>query len=487
MEQPPTAVPPGNPRAITRRSSRRTVSRDRALVESGPLEPLAVVAAGPSDADRRAVLAALLDNAPPLWVPRGSFLGLHYAQVRTGAAYVPGLRSAREFRCEPVGAGPALARPPRRVELTLPDPLLRHFSIVDAPETGSLGAAGVRVVRDAVRRGGALLFVVPSGRSFAPTELSLLAEVAGEAAVFCVVTPGADGDWHPNALGAQQEALASALPELTGVPWFTLDPRTADTAYLRRALVDWASTEGLRRASEVPPVVPGATRTVRVAAGARDSDWADKLDRQVRAAAHRLRRQIALEMATIHLRCVRELVSGTGCAGLPGGLDREVEALSLDVVAECDAGVDRILGDALTLVFGEPPDEGVRRRAAAAVGWGLADLPHARDLDRVLLVTADGTVETLPGLGAVAGLAAYPGGAAGAILPPLGVGLAGGCYQYWRNPAHADVTRARSWLQRAVREVEVELCREVTRRFTAIRDSLHGVLAEAVEHGTLLA
>ncbi|MBE1487444.1 hypothetical protein [Plantactinospora soyae] len=481
----PAVAAPGSPGAPP---SRRVIVREQALVEFPPHEPLAVITVGPSAGDRRAVLAGLLAAAaPPLRAPAGSFMVIDYAQTVTGAAYVPGLRAAREYRTDPIGAGPALGRPPRRVELTVPDPLLRHFTLVDAPDTRTLGVAGIRVVRDAVRRGGALLFVLPADEPVTDTELDLLTEVAGGAAVFMVGTPGTDGTWLPAEPGTRRATLVAAVPALAAVPWIDLDPAAADTAYLRRALVDWASSEGLRRSSLRPPIVPGATRTVRVAPQAGTSDWADRLDRQVRTCAHRLRREIALEMANVHLRGVQEIVSGSGAAGLPRFLDREVEALSLEVVAACDAGVDRILGETITLVFGGVPDEGLRLRVAAAVGWGLADNPVAQDLDRVLLLRESGAVEPVPGLGAVAGLAAYPGGTGGAILPPLGVGLSGGCYQYWRNPARSDPIRARSWLRRALCEIELELSREVSRRFEVIGGSLTGVLAEAVRHGRLLA
>ncbi|WP_159104560.1 hypothetical protein [Plantactinospora sp. BB1] len=512
----PVSGPPGPPGA---RPPRRGAGDEPALVEAPPDEPLAVITIGPSAEDRRAVLAGLLGAAaPPLRVPAGSFLVVDHGPSVGGAAYVPGLRSSREYRPAPVGAGPALARPPRRVELTVPDPLLRHFTLVDAPDTGTLGVAGVRVVRDAVRRGGALLYVLPDDRPVAAAELDLLAEVAEEAAVFLVGTPGADPGWpagpetstavppevatapvdgaEPPAeddesaeswLTARRATLVAAVPALAGVDWIDLDPVAADTAYLRRALVDWASSEGLRRASLSPPVVPGATRTVPVAPTARTSDWADRLERRSRELAYQLRRDIALEIAAIHLRCVREVVGGTGVPGLPALLDREVEALSLEVVAACDAGVDKMLDESLARVFGEVPDEGVRLRAAAAVGWGLAAERAARDFDRVLLIRESGEVETVYGLGAVNALAGYPGGTAGAILPPLGVGLSGGCYQYWRNPCRADPIHARSWLGRALRETEVELCREVSRRFEAVADSLTEVLTEAVRHGRLLA
>ncbi|MDG4785239.1 hypothetical protein O7626_04705 [Micromonospora sp. WMMD1102] len=529
----PVSGPPGSSGT---RTPRRGCGDEPALVEPPPHEPLAVITVGPSAEDRRAVLAGLLGPAaPPLRVPPGSFLVVDHAPTPGGAAYVPGLRSPREYRPEPVGAGPALARPPRRVELTVPDPLLRHFTLVDAPDTGTLGVAGGRVVRDAVRRGGALLYVLPADQPVAATELDLLAEVAEETAVFLVGTPGtahprsagpdpaartrstdgpappsdAEGVERPSDaeppsdaedaepspaehgpeswLEARRATLVAAVPALAGVDWIDLDPAAADTAYLRRALIDWASAEGLRRASLTSPVPPGATRAVPVAPAARTSDWAERLDRRSRELAHRLRQDIALEIAAIHLRCVREVVGDAGVPGLPGLLDREVEALSLEVVASCDAGVDKLLAESLARVFGEVPDEGVRLRAAAAVGWGLAADRGARDFDRVLLIRETGEVETVYGLGAVAMLAGYPGGTGGAILPPLGVGLSGGCYQYWRRPFRADPIRARSWLRQALRGTELELCRQVSRRFEAIAGSLAGVLAEAVRHGRLLA
>ena len=52
------------------------------------------------------------------------------------------------------------------------------------------------------------------------------------------------------------------------------------------------------------------------------------------------------------------------------------------------------------------------------------------------------------------------------VLPSLGVGLSGGCYLHWRGAATSDTSKAaetnkaRSWLQRAIRGIELELLRE---------------------------
>jgi len=504
---------------------RRAPSRHRAPeLEPIPDEPLAVIALGARGSGRSEVVGALLGSVGRLLdVPPGTYLVATHGHGQDICAYFPGARQPHPYRSGVAGDEPGVARPPRRVELTLPDPLLRHFALVDTPDTERLGVAGSRVLHDAVERGGAVVYVLSAGQLPGRFELDLLGAVArSNAAVFFVVTPRADGSWSApatalapgapfgpedldllsldrvapglddddpaaGAVEAQRMAIAAAVPALTDAPWFAVDPAAGDTAFLRRALTEWAADEGMRRASLNPPVPPNALRTVRVAESAADSDWADRLEKAARAESHVVRQRLSIELANIHLRCVQDIVFGSGSAGLPDMLDREMHALSLRAVAECDAVVERLLHDAVTQVFGEAPDEGVRRRVAAAVRRGLADDRGARDLDKVLLVTSTAGVAAVAGAGAVASLAAYPVEVGRTILPSIGVGLAGGCYLQWRGTGPADVNKARSWAQRAVRNVELELLREVSRRLEATQRALAGVLAEAIDHGILLS
>ncbi|GAA3744769.1 hypothetical protein [Micromonospora maritima] len=489
------------------------------VTEPGPDEPMAVVVAGPAGAGRRELIAGLLGlEAGTLAVPAGSHLLVNHAKVATRAAYVPGYRQPHAYGADPLAAGPALARPPRRVELSLPDPLLRHFSILDTPDTGTLGVAGGRVLLDAVGRAGALLFTISVDQAFSAAELHLLAEVAqARVTVFFAVTPGVTG-WAAPADGAAAEdtgasvpsvdqpgppgpagrldpvavsiaahraSLLAAVPALASARWFPA--RRAELPNLRRALVGWAADEGLRRASARPPEPPGAHGRVPVTAGVEPAELTDRIDRQARSCAQRIRQHLALELANIHLRVVQEIVFGVGCAGLPQLLDRELEALSLLATAQCDEAVRNIVEDAAGRVFGTPLAEGVRRRIDHAVRWGLADHPDSRELDRVLLVTSTAGVAGLTGAGALDALAGLPGAERDEVLPPIGVALNGGCWQHWRSPGNDDPSAARSWAQRALREVELELSREVSRRFEVIRLSLSAVLTDAVDHGILLA
>ncbi|MFG2056748.1 hypothetical protein ACGFI9_22270 [Micromonospora sp. NPDC048930] len=493
------------------------------ITDPGPDEPLAVVVAGPAGAGRRELLAGLLGLEPGmLTVPAGSYLLVNHGRVPTRAAYVPGYRQPHSYGADPLAAGPALARPPRRVELSLPDPLLRHFAVLDTPDTGSLGVAGGRALLDAVGRAGALLFVISADQAFSSAELNLLAELARtRVEVFFAVTPGVAGWAGPVdgptvtegagasvpsigrpgvsvprpagrrvdpvevSLAAHRAALLSAVPGLADARWYAV--RQVDHAALRRALVGWAADEGLRRASVRPPEPPGAHGRVPVVSGLDPGDVADRLDRQARSCAQRIRQHLALELANIHLRVVQEIVFGVGCAGLPQLLDREMEALSLLATAQCDEAARAILDDTAARVFGAPLAEGVRHRITHAVRWGLADHPAGRELDRVLLVTSTAGVAGLTGGGAFDALSGFPGAQRDEVLPPVGVALSGGCWQHWRTPGNHDPNGARSWAQRALREVELELSREVSRRFEVIRLSLGTVLTDAVDHGILLA
>ncbi|NJP32114.1 hypothetical protein HCJ94_09020 [Micromonospora sp. HSS6-12] len=484
----------------------------------GAEEPLAVVAAGPAGAGRAEVLAALLRLDPAmLAVPAGSWLVVRHARVPSRAAYVPGYRQPHSYGADRLAAGPALARPPRRVELCVSEPLLRHFALVDTPDTGSLGVPGGRVLLEAAGRAGAVLFVIAADQAFTAAELHLLADLAAaRVEVFFAVTPGAGGWCPPDGgsttedtgasvraadagstgpsavapvdpaavtVAAHRAALLAAVPGLARARWFPVSPGDADD--LRRGLVGWAADEGLRRASATPPVLPGAHGRVPVLP--EPGPWSDQLDRRARSAARRIRQHLALELANIHLRVVQEIVFGVGCAGLPHLLDREMEALSLLATAQCDQAVRTMVDEAAGRVFGAPLAPGVRRRIANAVRWGVADHRSGEELDRVLLVTSTGGVAGLTGAGAIDALTGYPGGLRDEVLPPVAVALSGGCWQHWRSPGNDDPNAARAWAQRALREVELELTREVTRRFEVIRLSLDAVLSDAVDHGILLA
>lgn len=285
-------------------------------------------------------------------------------------------------------------------------------------------------------------------------------------------------------VAAHRAALLAAVPGLADARWFPIIDGNGD--HLRQALVDWASDEGLRRASSQPPEVPGG-RGVRVPVLATPGEWSERLDRQIRVAAQRIRQHLALDLADLHRRTVQQIIFGVGCAGLPRFLDQELEAMSLLATAQCAYSVRAIVEDVAGQLFGAPLPEAVHRRITEAVRWSLVHHPSGPELERALLVTSGAGVTGMTGAAAVGALAAYPASARTDVLPPVAVALSGGCWQHWRTPGRNDPNDARAWAQRALREIELGLSREVARRFEVIRRALRTVLTDAADHGTLLA
>ncbi|HEU4423309.1 MAG TPA: hypothetical protein VFR67_12315 [Pilimelia sp.] len=484
---------------------------------------------------------------PAAYVP-GCREAQPYGPVPSGAA------PAVEPDAEPGAV--ALTRPPRRVELELPHALLRSFGLVTAPAVRRLGVAGARILADVAERGGAVVFVVAADRPLGIVELDVLAELATrEIAVFFAVTPAAGpgsgtgtgrGPGTGTALGSgggggrgsgvgglgeggnvaddpvvaaldrHRAALAARVPSLVAAPWLAINPAAGEVACLRRTLIEWAGVEGLRRAGgslaadgsamDSPmagePAAGSGTpaAVIRVAADAAESDWPETLAGWLQGTKRQVRQRLITELANIHLRCVQEILFGAGRADLPAALDRELNALSLRATAECDAAVSVVAEQMLRRVVAGEPTDGVKHRLNTALRLGLADDPANPDFTRVLLVTRTGGVASIAGDEAVAALPAYHTDRT-TVLPPIAIGLSGGCYLLWHQPAVRDAEagdgsdgdggdggdgRVRSWLQRVVRAVEHELLDEMDRRFEAVHRSLAALITEGVDHGILL-
>jgi hypothetical protein len=237
----------------------------------------------------------------------------------------------------------------------------------------------------------------------------------------------------------------------------------------------------------------GKLPAVPTAPDSHESGWEELLNQVTRAAAQSVRQRLAIELANIHLRCVQDIVFGSGCAGLPSTLDQELHALSVTGTYEIDAAITEILRQVLARVLTQPPYEPILGRVAAALRRRLEE--DGPELDRVMLITSTGGVAMVSGPGALGCLGAYETYAAGAgagdrantaVLPPLGIGLSASCYQLWRNEEKSDQDRARSWLQLAVRGTELELQRLLAERFDAVHLVVFSLVAEAVDHGLLL-
>jgi hypothetical protein len=444
-------------------------------------ETIAIVVAGAARSGHAEVLAALLGHGEPLVAPQpGAYLRVAYGARPTERHAVPGGRACG-------------VRPPRRADLTLPDPLLRHFHLVQAPAVDQLGPAGHDVLVDTARRGGAAVYVMCAREELtAADEAALAALAGGRLPVFVVLTPDADGEWTATddddpvarALDACRDEVLARVPALADAPWFPVDPAAVDTAYLRRALVDWADFEGLRRASANPPMVPGETGRVRMSATARRTGWTPRLTRMTAAVSRQLREHVTIGLADTHLRTSRALIAGkVPGGGLAGLLDEELQALSLRLAVDEDRLIRELFDQVLTATVGAPPAEGVQRRFAAAVRRATTSGAPPELAPRVLLLRADGSVTATPVDDDA--LWSYPAPVAAPVLPVLGLAVAGDCYLDG-GVAAGDLDAVRRWLRLALQALELELTLAVQRRCTAVRCAVDALVEAAVRGGPLL-
>jgi len=482
-------------------------------------QPAVVVVELPG-ADGSSVVRALLDSPEPLpTTPVGSYLVLTSGPAAPPLAFVPGYRpptagatgdpvadldelaavTESDSRTVPDAEPAPPPRPPRRVEVSLPAPLLAESTLVVAPPTGAFGPAYARIVLEAAERGGAMLLVAAAPTPLGEPELDLAVQAVERGiAVFLALTQAPEGDERAEVLRvarAEAEQHAMALAELV---WYAIDagpeidePVSAvgvGVTELREGIQRWAADE-MRRRSQRASMAP-RSGPIRVSADGPESGWEQMLSQEIKWRCHAVWQRVAIELAHIHLRGVHELIFGAGCAGLPYALDRDLHSLSIFATRQLDTAVGALVERLLPAVLARAPDEAALRLIGATLRRTLDDdLPEGRTRDRILLVTSTSGLAVVSGTGAEVNLPSYlttPTGPLVGVVPPIGVALTGGCYLYWRDPAHADVDKCRYWLQRVVREVESELRRELELRFQELRKGVVALVQDAFEHGIVL-
>jgi hypothetical protein len=438
-----------------------------------------------------------------------AYLFFRHGESPVAFAYVPGHRGPRPMTLDELRGGDLAApvrggsgRPPRRAEVSHPSHLLHRVNLIDTPGMGGFDQAYVEIVVDALARGCRLLFVTEASAAVKPAELDFLAEAErrGGSVTFVLTKIDAYPEW-PAVLAANQNLVHDHAPRFAASDWYAVStlpghdagpPAAVEEAALglaglgigalRVALAEPVPREGNgpdpRLAPE--PVPP------RVAAATTDEGWARVLDHDIRSRGVAIGRQLAIDLATIHVRCVQETSSDNGCGRLPHVFDRELHALSVRTTAAIEETATEIMRRVFREILDGAPDDAALARIRRATRRALVAADGgAPDWDRILLVTATSGVAVTAGRGAVASLAAVrPRPLDQELLPPIGVALSAGCYSMWRG---ADRAACRAWLHQAIRALEVNLERERAQRFDHLRDALAAVAADTIDHGVLLA
>jgi hypothetical protein len=468
-------------------------------------------------ADLVAVAAAATTGGAPVARPvTSAYLTFRHGDVPAAYAYVPGRRTPHALSPEQVRAGDAgtlvrggPGRPPRRVEVLDPTDLLRRVTLVDTPGTGGFDHVYTELVLDALDRDASLLFVTEASTALQQPQLDFLARVEqrGVPVTFVLTKIDAHPQW-PAVLSVNLKLVHDHTPRLATAAWYAVStlrdcdggsPAVEEAARglaglgigaLRRALTEPAPGEVAVRAPDPPApssANAAATPAPRVADGTTDERWPQVLDREIRAHGTAAAQWLAVDLAAIYARCVRQTGSPAGRARLAYVFDRELHALSVRATHAVEQAALAIMRQVFAEILESPPDraalERIRGATRRAVETAEAGGP---DWDRVLLVTATSGIAVTAGPGAAASLAAVaPRPAAEELLPPIGVALSANCY----SARHRDSDRrvCRGWLRQSAHTLEADLARELTQRFAYLREALGVVAADTVDHGVLLA
>lgn len=436
-----------------------------------------------------------------------------------------------------LGRLPEGVRPPRRIEVTHPAPLLRYLTLVDTPGVGGLDAAHAEIALDAATRATALLFVVDASSPFTQPELDFLVEAAKRVNVVVFALTKIDGypGWR-TILDDNRAQLLALAPRFGSAPWYPVSARLAELALttpgagsaelvaesrvagLQHALVELAGRGHLLDQANV--LRAGRTELVRVdqdlgrRIAATEPDPADaEKARQERAALSARKRVEARQWSlALNTETQRARVEVTAllrqCAGqlqedllgrldragaaqraqLPGEVDGALQALSIRLSHDLQQRFAQVGERVLAQVFTPQELAEVLGRVNAGLRHALVSKPR-RDApagDGAIVVVSSAGMAMMAGrygtLGASAlGLAGLAG--AGLIIPVVGVGLGlgVGAFLVWKRRALADAQQQRAWLREVVGEARATLSDEIAQRFTDLQYALTVALDDAVE------
>jgi hypothetical protein len=448
-----------------------------------------------------------------------------------------GLDALRDW-ATPFGRLPEGMRPPRRVEVTHPAPLLQYLTLVDTPGTGGLDPLHAEIALDAVERATALLFVVDASAPFAKPELDFLIEASKRVnfVVFALTKTDAYPGWR-TIWEDDRAQLQAHAPRFGSAPWYPVSARLAELAMtlpreaaqelvresriaeLQHALIDLAGKGHLLQQSNVLRAVRSEVIRLDLRVGERikatDPDPADmakaKEDRAALAARKRTEsRQWSLALNTETQRArveatgrLRNYITslqeeflnridkgkGDEIKGLPQEVDRALHALSVRLSNDLEFRFRKVAERALAQVFGPHELQFVLRRLNATLRHALATKPRregAAGADNVMIAMSAGGMAFMAGRGAMAGASALGAGAlvGGGLLIPvagLGLGLAAGAFILYRRRVQNDRQQARVWLREVLGEARAALSDEIMHRFTDLQYGLTLALDDAIE------
>jgi hypothetical protein len=473
-------------------------------------------------------------------VATSAYLEFRYSEVPGACAHVPGradpvpleLRDLRDWGTV-LGRLPAGTRPPRRIDIRHPAPLLRYLTLIDTPGVGGLDAVHAEVALDAVERATALLFVVDASAPFSRPELDFLVEASRRVnfVVFALTKVDAYPGWR-TILADDRGLLQAHAARFGAAPWFAVSARLAELAMttpgdvgrelvaesrigpLQHALIELAGTGhvlhqanllrtvrseiiridqafGIRMVATDPhPAEVARARDERAAVAARkrteSRQWSLALNTETQRARVEATTLLRTYLAQLQETYLSRIDTGDDLAAVAGEVDRALDALSVRLSRDLGARFSQVGERALTQVFA--PDElaQVLRQLNARLRYALATKPQ-RDGggDNAVVVMSSAGMVMMGANAARLGAGALGVGAvAGGLVVPvigLGLGLAAGAYLAWKRKSMTDRQQARAWLREVLAEARAALGDEIVHRFTDLQYALTVALDEAIE------
>lgn len=476
-------------------------------------------------------------------VATSSFLEFSYGEQASAQAFLPGREdpvplSAAELRDwgTVLGRLPEGIRPPRRIEVRNPAPVLKYLSLIDTPGVGGLDSLHAEIAMDAVSRCTALLFVVDASSPFSQPELNFLIEASKRVnfVVFALTKVDAYPGWR-TILADNIGQLEAHARRFAKAPWYPVSARLAEMAInvpaagaelikesrigdLQHALIDLAGKGHLLieanvlRALRSEYVRMAEEFTTKMAATDPDPGAAEKAreDRSKLAARKRTESrqwQLALSTetqrarveATARLRTyVGELQesllnkiekgSGSDLKQMPEEVDRALQALSVRLSQDLEYRFRQVGERVLAQIFSPHELQFVLRRLNAQLRHALAAKPRREKGggENAIVVMSSASMAVAAGRYAATGASALGlAGIAGAglILPVVGIGLglAAGAFMIWKRKGMSDKVQQRTWLREVMGEARAALSDEVANRFTDLQYALTLALDDAIE------
>jgi hypothetical protein len=475
-------------------------------------------------------------------VATSAYLEFKHGQAPSARAWLPGdespvpleVGSLRDWGTV-LGQLPDGVRPPRRIEITYPAPMLEFVDIVDTPGVGGLDSAHAEIALDAVENATALLFVVDASAPFSQPELNFLSEASKRVnlVLFALTKTDIYPGWrtvmdddirllqaHAPRFGqAGFFPVSSALAEVAA----TLPPEAAGAlleesriGILRKALSDGVAARGelLKRANVLRTVRSELIRLDQLAgdkirtadpdpatlqelkdergkvAAKKRSDtrsWQVSMSTEIK----RSRTDITSRVRTETTRLQEYWMAAIDKAGneqikrLPYDVDRSLHALALRMTADMQHRFRVVGARILNQVFTPQEIHRVLSRLNSQLQARITTKPRREkgSQDGLLMVTASASPGLLAGR-AVAGAGALIAGSAGAVIAfpvAIGLGLAAGAFMLYRRRVTTNRQEAKVWLREVLAEARASLGDAVSYQFTDLEHNLTLALEEAID------